>query len=318
MKWPKTGIMRVGFGLSKGVAIAFMLLGCFITASGQTAARRRAAALLPNPVSAQIDLPGPDMEIPEPTILIREKTFHGQISATFPMAFMDCIFVGDGNAVLKSTDGAIFLNCCFRTDGTGVLNMTESGDNIVMVDCYLIGYDGFNWSQDIRKTDRNYVSGLTLNGREISLESDANTIEMDGLDMVDMFREVSHGDTIYRIPAPANFPRLTASGYRVSLKGDSVKLMVEGGADDMFVGWWTDYDYIRLVPGPEPSACTVILDSNVGAQREVVVNVVTDSGLELAIALMAGERVKSNDIVKVLSARQMRRNKRAEKRLAGK
>ncbi len=256
-----------------------------------------------------------DLQFKEPNVLMRGRTFHGQITATFPMAFIDCIFVGDGKPVLKSTDGAIFLNCCFRTDGDGQLYMAGSGNNIVMVDCYLIGYDGFCWSENIRKSDRNYVSGLTLNGTEFSLESDANTIEMDGLDIADSFREVHHGDIVYKVPGMSRMARISASDYRLTQKDESVKLTVEGVDDGTFVGWWTDDELVRLVPGPEPMACMAILNDNVRQVHDAMVNVVTETGLELAVLLQVGNNPGKNDAEAEKATG--RKNRKNRKRLSG-
>lgn len=319
MKWPETGTMKSVIVIFRRVVSVSMLLGCFIAVQGQTAAQRRAAASLQSPVQAQIEVQMPVQQIPEPTIVIRERTFHGQISATFPMAFIDCTFVGDGRPVLTDSDGAIFLNCCFRTDGSGDLRMVETGDNIVMVDCFLIGYDGFSWAEHTRKTDRNYVSGLTLNGRELSLELNSNTIEMDGLDMVDSFRTVQHGDTIYKVPGLSNMARLWVSDNRISRKGDAVTLKAEGIADGVFIGWWSDDDLVRLVPGPGPMDCTVFLEKDMDQLREIIVNVVTESGLELSTLIQAGdEPVYVDSEGNRLSARQIRKIKRKAKRLARK
>lgn len=312
-------------GLKVLVATALLLLSCSVpllchAASGMSPdVKKGKKQIVAEPVASGITIEGMTQNnkgtFVEPNVVLRGRTFHGQITSSFPMAFIDCLFVNDGKPVLKSTEGAVFLNCCFRIDGEGDLYVTERGDNIVMVDCSLIGFDGFQWSETIRKSDRNYVSGLTLNGRELSLDSLDCTIDMDGLDMVNSYRVVTKGDTLYQIPGSVNTARISASDYRIASKGESVKLMVEGLSDNMFVGWWTDDEQISLVPGPEPMACLAILEDDARLVHDASVNVVTEYGLELSVTLQVGNMPEAmDDGGHKLSARQIRRNNRKAKR----
>ena len=133
----------------------------------------------------------------------RSRTFDGTVNVSWPVEFDGCTFLTD-SVVLSHSYGAVFRNCRFESR-SGKLYMAESGSGMIMAGCEVTGCDGFSFSRHPGPADRNYVTDVTVNGSELDvLEEQESVIEIDGLGLAGSVEGVSHGPLLMLMSAQRN------------------------------------------------------------------------------------------------------------------
>lgn len=188
----------------------------------------------------------------------RGMTFRGTVFLPSTVIFNDCRFVTD-SVVLEHSFGAVFRNCTFecRSD---VLYLAESGSGMALVDCNVSGAEEIRFSKTAAPTDRNYVTGLSLNGHQCgAADEDSETvIELDGLEMGDALRRRNPGNEIL-------FARIV---------GEDGCLTLQGVEKDMFVGWCCQDSLFSVRVTSDPRTCVV------EGSGSAVVSAYTEYGIE--------------------------------------
>lgn len=203
----------------------------------------------------------------------RGRTFNGTLDVSWPMLFEDCTFVTD-SVVLRHSYGAVFRNCTFESR-TGTLYMAENGDGVILADCDVTGCDELRFCRIPSLTDRNYITGVRINGEECSvLDEQESIIDIDGLELSETVTEGSAGPMFMIMNADRN----TLRG------GETAVVSVRGLEGGMFVGWQSSDPTLELRVDGEFS-CTVIAPAQVNESGTVVISAYTEYGLEAACKL---------------------------------
>lgn len=204
---------------------------------------------------------------------IKGRTFEGTVDVSWPVLFDGCTFVTD-SVVLRHSYGAVFRNCTFESR-TGVLYLADKGDGIILTDCEVKGCDGLMFAREYRNTDRNYLTGVTVNGDECSVLDEQQTIiDIDGLELAESARGVSDGPVIM----------LMSCDRKVIERGDSAYFRLRGLDDGMFVGWQCSVDGLRMTVDKDGLGCMVYAD-NVKKECVAVISAYTEYGLEAAFGI---------------------------------
>jgi len=203
----------------------------------------------------------------------RGSTFNGTLNVSWPVLFEDCTFVTD-SIVLDHSYGALFRNCRFESR-TGVLYMADSGDGMIMADCEVTGCSELRFSRHQIRSDRNYVTGVTVNGCECTvLDDQENIIEIDGLEL----DRCARGDL-----KGALFMLMSAD--KTTLKaGETATLRIRGLEEGMFVGWTVSDPDVRLSV-TEDYVCRITAPESISENADVVVSAYTEYGLEAACVI---------------------------------
>lgn len=201
------------------------------------------------------------------------STFHGTVDVSWPVLFDNCTFETD-SVVLSRSYGAVFRNCTFRSR-TGQLYMAGSGSGMILADCKAMGCNGLMFSINPSVSDRNYVTGLTVNGDECPVPDDVESIiDIDGLELAECVK----GD----LKEPL-FMQMSAD--KSTLKaGQSATLQVRGLEDGMFVGWMS-WDSLFRIEVDDDFSCRVIAPDVIREPGTVLVSAYTEYGLEAACAI---------------------------------
>jgi len=201
------------------------------------------------------------------------RTFTGTVDVSWPVEFNGCTFVTD-SVILHRSYGAVFRNCTFESN-TGNLYMADAGDGIILVDCQVAGCKELRFSCNPALSDRNYITGVLVNGEECSvLDEQEGIIDIDGLDIEKSARGVSAGPLI-----------MVMSADRINLKsGESAVLTVRGLENGMFVGWQSSDPAIDLSVEGDFS-CMVTAPAGITEGGTVVISAYTEYGLEAACTL---------------------------------
>jgi len=201
------------------------------------------------------------------------RTFDGTVDVSWPVEFDGCSFVTD-SIVLRHSYGVLFRNCHFESR-SGVLYMAESGDGMILADCTISGCKEPGFSRNVQLSDRNYVTGVSVNGEEWLVPDDQEQIiDIDGLAFSESLRSDENGPMI-----------LVLSADRNELKGgQTARLTVRGLDDDMFIGWHA-MDSTVALSVDDVCGCTVRAPQTVTEKRSVVVAAYTEHGLEAAYTL---------------------------------
>ena len=136
----------------------------------------------------------------------RSRTFNGTVDVSWPVEFDGCTFLTD-SVVLSRSYGAVFRNCRFESR-SGKLYMAESGSGMILSGCEITGCDRFSFSRNPEPADRNYVADVTVNGSELNVpEEQESVIEIDGLDLAMSVEGGSRGPLLMPLSRlPCNFP----------------------------------------------------------------------------------------------------------------
>lgn len=201
------------------------------------------------------------------------RTFTGTIDVSWPVEFNGCTFVTD-SVILRRSYGAVFRNCTFESR-TGVLYMADAGDGMILVDCQVTGCKELRFSRITSLSDRNYITGVQVNGDECSvLDEQEGIIDIDGLDIEKSARGESSGPLI-----------MVMSADRNNLKsGESAILTVRGLDNGMFVGWQSSDPVLDLSVDGDFS-CMVTAPTLITEGGTVVISAYTEYGLESACIL---------------------------------
>lgn len=226
------------------------------------------------------------------------RTFDGTVDVSWPVEFDGCTFVTD-SIVLRHSYGVLFRNCNF-VSRSGVLYFAESGDGMIVADCSITGCDEPEFSRNRLLSDRNYVTGSSVNDEEwLVSDEQEQIIDIDGLALSESIRSNTKGPLI-----------MVVSADRKELKGsETARLTVRGLEKDMFVGWQSSDSIVKLSVDDE-SVCTVYAPQTVADRISVVVAAYTEYGLEAActLALMpektAQKSVKGDKKVKTSRKRK--------------
>lgn len=201
------------------------------------------------------------------------RTFSGTVDVSWPVLFEGCTFRTDG-AVLKKSYGAVFRNCKFEGKG-GRLCIAESGDGIILVDCQVTGCDGLSINKDYNPANRNYITGVTVNGEECSVLDEQETIiDIDGLELEESVRGESDGPLFMIMNADKT----------VLESGGIAYLQVRGLEKGMFVGWSSSARGLKLTVDENGMGCRVYA-ADVGNLKSAVISAYTEYGLEAAVEI---------------------------------
>lgn len=203
----------------------------------------------------------------------RDRTFTGTVDVSWPVLFDGCTFVTD-SVVMHRSYGAIFRNCSFESR-TGTVYLADSGDGMILVDCEVTGCNELRFSRIPSVSDRNYVTGIKINGDECTvLDEQENIIDLDGLEIEESARGISDGPLI-----------MIMSADRKDLKsGGKTVLTVRGLESGMFVGWQSSDPDVELKVDGE-WVCTVTAPAQIAESKTVVISAYTEYGLEAACVL---------------------------------
>lgn len=211
------------------------------------------------------------------------RTFDGTVDVPGPALYDDCTFRTD-SVVLRRSYGAVFRNCSFESR-SGVLYLADAGDGMILSDCELKGCGKLMFSRNYTKADRNYVTGITVNGDECQVLDDQEyIIDIDGLELAEAVRGNVSGPVFAVMGADKR-----------SLKGgETAVLQVRGLEQGMFMGWMSSDPEVELKVGDDSFSCSIKAPESIGSERDVVISAYTEYGLEAAcvITLMADVRKK--------------------------
>ena len=198
------------------------------------------------------------------------RTFEGTVDVSWPVLFENCTFRTDG-VILKHSYGAVFRNCRFEGNG-GNIFIAESGDGIVLADCQVNGCDGLNMCREYNPANRNYITGVTLNGHDCTVLDEQETIiDIDGLDFEESVRGESDGPLFM----------IMNSDKSVLGNGEIAHLHVRGLEKGTFVGWSVSAKGLKLTVDDDGLGCRVYA-ADVRDVNSVVVSAYTEYGLEAA------------------------------------
>ena len=200
----------------------------------------------------------------------RDRTFNGTIDVSWPVVFDGCTFVTD-SIVLRHSYGAVFRNCRFESR-TGVFYVAESGDGMILADCDVAGCKELRFCRIPSLSDRNYITGVTVNGDECTvLDEQEGIVDIDGLGLSESVMGKSDGPLIM----------IMSSGKSVLGSGESALITVCGLDKGMFVGWQSSDPAVKL--GVEGDfSCTVTAPLQITEDRIAVISAYTEYGLEAA------------------------------------
>lgn len=198
------------------------------------------------------------------------RTFEGTVDVSWPVLFEGCTFRTDG-VVLKHSYGVVFRNCRFEGKG-GEIYIAESGSGIVLADCDVSGCDRLSMCRDYNPANRNYITGVTLNGHECTVLDEQETIiDIDGLDFEESVRGESDGPLFM----------IMNSDKSVLGSGEIAHLHVRGLEKGTFVGWSTSAHGLKLTVDDDGLGCRVYA-SDVTDLNSAVISAYTEYGLEAA------------------------------------
>ena len=202
------------------------------------------------------------------------RTFNGTVDVSWPVTFDSCVFVTD-SVVLNRSYGAVFRNCRIESK-SGVLYMAHEGDGIILCNCDISGCDELKFSVHNLLSDRNYVSGVIIDGDEYDADDEELTIiDIDGLELAESVNGKRNGPLVMQMKAD-----------RTSLMaGDSAQLMVLGLDEGMFLGWRSSVPYVDVRVGDDSFCCDVIAPQEIAIKETVVISAYTEYGLEAACEL---------------------------------
>jgi len=202
------------------------------------------------------------------------RTFNGTVDVSWPVLFDGCTFVTD-SIVLRHSYGAVFRNCRFESK-TGVLYVAERGDGIILADCEMTGSDGLVMSMNYNPAYRNYITGVTVNGKECSvLDEQESIIDIDGLELAESVRGGSAGPMFM----------LVSCDRKALESGDSAYLRLLGLEKGMFVGWKSSDDGLKLIVDDDGMGCRVYAVDVKGISGAVI-SAYTEYGLEAAYNIL--------------------------------
>ena len=204
------------------------------------------------------------------------RTFEGTVDVSWPVLFDGCTFRTDGT-VISHSYGAVFRNCTFECTG-GELYIAGSGDGIILADCQVKGCDALSISREFSPANRNYITGVTVNGEECSVLDEQETIiDIDGLELADRVTDGS-GPLIM----------IMSSDKNVLRKGEIAYMHLRGLEEGMFVGWQASDPGLRLTVDEDGMGCRVYAASIKG-NGKAVISAYTEYGLEAALMITISE-----------------------------
>ena len=198
------------------------------------------------------------------------RSFDGTVQVSWPVLFEGCTFRTD-SIVLSRSYGALFRNCVFESR-SGVLYMAGGGDGMILADCELKGCRDLRFSPVADSCSRNYVSGVTIDGREYEVPDDCESvIDMDGLPLRDIVDGTAAGPLFIQITADKT----------IAHPNDTVSLKLMGLDEGEFVGWRSSVPYANVTPDG-PLSCSFIIP-DVG--NDFTIYAYTEYGLEAACTI---------------------------------
>ena len=201
------------------------------------------------------------------------RTFEGTVDVSWPVLFDNCTFRTDG-VVLKHSYGAVFRNCRFECKG-GDLFIAGSGDGIILADCQVTGCEGLSICKEYSPANRNYITGVTVNGEECTVLDEQETIiDIDGLELEESVRGLSDGPMFMIMNADKS----------VLESGEIAYLRVRGLEEGMFVGWSSSASGLKLTVDEDGLGCRVYA-ADVRNLRSAVISAYTEYGLEAAFEI---------------------------------
>ena len=201
------------------------------------------------------------------------RTFEGTVDVSWPVLFDNCTFRTD-EVVLKHSYGAVFRNCKFECK-SGDLFIAGSGDGIILADCQVTGCDGLSICKEYAPANRNYITGVTVNGEECTVLDEQETIiDIDGLELEESVRGQSDGPMFMIMNADKS----------VLESGEIAYLRVRGLEKGMFVGWSSSASGLKLTVDEDGLGCRAYA-ADVKNIKSAVISAYTEYGLEAAFEI---------------------------------
>ena len=198
------------------------------------------------------------------------RTFEGTVDVSWPVLFENCTFRTDG-VVLNHSYGAVFRNCKFECKG-GNLYVAGSGDGIILADCEVTGCEGLSICKEYAPANRNYITGVTVNGEECTVLDEQETIiDIEGMELEESVRGLSDGPMFMIMSADKS----------VLESGEIAYLRVRGLTKGMFVGWSASARGLKLTVDEDGLGCRVYA-ADVRDLKSAVISAYTEYGLEAA------------------------------------
>lgn len=117
--------------------------------------------------------------------------------------YLHCTFDFNGpEPLLNATrTGVVFLDCDFNTNVSGTAYLSGSYGQMALVDCRFTGKsDQVEWYSNPHESMRCYQAGVTFDGEELTVSEDGElTVDMEGTHLLDAYRFVFDGDTVYNV-----------------------------------------------------------------------------------------------------------------------
>lgn len=204
----------------------------------------------------------------------RGRTFTGTVDVSWPVAFDECVFITD-SVVLNRSYGAVFRNCRFESR-TGVLYMAACGDGMILADCEATGCKEVRFSLTPSLSDRNYITGVKVNGDECTvLDEQESIVDIDGLALSESVAGGSDGPLLMVMNADR----------KVLKSGETATVRIRGLEHGMFVGWLSS-DPMAVIDIADEFTCVVTAPEHIDAKSMVVISAYTEYGLEAACELI--------------------------------
>lgn len=231
------------------------------------------------------------------------RTFDGTVDVSWPVSFDSCTFVTD-SVVLNQSYGAVFRNCRFESR-TGRLYIAGSGDGMIMADCDVTGCEGFRFSLRASDSDRNYITGVRVNGDECTvMDEQESIIDIEGLELEETVRGKATGPML-----------MLMSADRTALKdAETAHLTLRGLENGMFVGWQLS-DPVAEMTVKNDFSCSITAPDSITEGRKVIVSAYTEYGLEAACEIELVPREQMVVLDKKARKKLEKARKKQEKKL---
>lgn len=213
-----------------------------------------------------------------------EQTVSAQVGELGPrMQYYDKVFWANDMPGGDSVSNALFRDCCFICD-SDTLFLASHADQMVLIDCTILGNGEVKWSRYPSVSDRNYISGLVRNGYDYVIEQDGtSSVELEGLPLAD--------ELLKPEPQYATQLKLVASVDYIEPGGNcQVDAVSDAPLPGGFLGWRCDDSRVKLVPSVDGMSCIVYAEEHASPYMALVQSFGLN-GVECALNISVGQPV---------------------------
>lgn len=168
--------------------------------------------------------------------------------------FSGCVFSAGNMPDADSCSNAMFRNCRFVCS-SDTLFLADHADQMVLIDCDIIGDGMVMWSRFPQPSDRNYQYGLYKDGIDFVIdEGGASTIELEGLELAgEFFKPVPEYATMLSLSLDT---LADADGRRQFVASAATDCPLPAG----FLGWHSSDARVMLFPMDDGTRCRLVTD----------------------------------------------------------